>query len=239
MRKTFFVQTLLLALCLSALAITTRAQNSGGKKIAGIDTTGVEQKLIRIALQRPSYDATYRAVRTANHQLSEARNSWLNLLSLSLNYNDLDFKHYSSTATAPTYVYPKYFFGLVIPIGYIFSRGSEIRIARENQAIAKDARLEAERTIVADVKSKYRTYLNYQNMLDVQNIIVNDEQATFLQAEKNFRDGKASIDGYNTASKAFNGAILQQLQYKLMADQVKVDLEHVLGMTLEEALVQP
>lgn len=204
-----------------------------------MDTAGVEQKLIRIALQRPSYDATYHAIRTSNHQLSMAKNSWLNLLSVSLNYNDLDFKKYSNNATAPTYVYPKYFFGLTIPIGYIFSRGSEIKIARENQAIAKDARLEAERTIVADVKSKFRTYLNYKNMLDVQNVIVNDEQATFLQAEKNFRDGKASIDAYNKASMEFNGSVLQQLQYKLMGDQVKVDLEHVLGMTLEEALTQP
>ena len=123
-------------------------------------------------------------------------------------------------------------------MGLIFSRGSDIKIAKENQAIAKDNREEAERTIIAEVKTKYRTYLNYQNMLAVQNIIVNDEQAAFLQIEKNFRDGKASITDYNSASKAFNVTILQQLQYKLIADQDKVDLEQMLGMSLEAALKQ-
>jgi outer membrane protein TolC len=201
-----------------------------------MDTAGVEQKLIQLALQRPSYDATYRAVRSADHSLSLAKNAWLNLLSISMNFNDQEFTHQTTIPGQATYVYPKYFFGVTIPIGTFFSQGSQVRIARENQAIAKDARLEAERTIIADVKSKYRSYLDYQAMLAVQNTIVNDEQAAFLQAEKNFRDGKITIVEYNTASKAFNSTLLQQLQYKLTADQVKVDLEKMLGTTLEDAL---
>ncbi len=216
---------------------TLRAQQSikASQSLARMDTAGTEARLIQIALLRPSFDAATHQVKLANHQLSEAKNSWLNLLSLSLNYNELDFSHNTGPAA---YVYPKYFFGLTIPIGYIFSRGSEIKIARENQVIAKDNRLEAERAIVADVKSKYRTYLNYQSIAAVQNIMVNDQQAAFLQAEKNFRDGKVSITEYNDASKAFNTTVLQQLQYKIQADQVKVQLEQDLGMTLEEALKQ-
>jgi outer membrane protein TolC len=231
---------LLLSLCLALFVLGARAQSTinASQKIVGMDTSGAEQKLIRIALTRPAYDVTYRQIRNANHQLSLARNAWLNLLTISLNFNDQEFYHQKTIPGQATYVYPKYFFGVTIPVGLIFSRGSEIRIAKENQAIAKDNREEAERTIIAEVKSKYRTYLNYQNMLAVQNIIVNDEQAVFLQVEKNFRDGKNSIDDYNSASKAFNVTILQQLQYKLIADQDKVDLEQMLGMSLEAALKQ-
>jgi outer membrane protein TolC len=217
------------------LAATAQENINASHKIMGMDTTGVEAKLIGIAMTRPSYDITLHQEYIARHELSKARNSWLNLLSITLDYNQFDFQ---PSANNTAYVYPKYFFGLTIPLGYIFSRGSEIKTAKENQVIARDTRAEAARTIVASVKTKYRTYLNYQSMLAVQNIVVNDEQAVFLQVEKNFRDGKATIDSYNSASKVFNSAILQQLQYKLLSDQTKVDLEHDLGMTLEEAIKQ-
>lgn len=214
-------------------SLSSLAQDANNNhKIMGLDTTGLEAKLIRIALKRPNYDITYHQILNAQHELSKARNSWLNLLTISLNYNQFDF-------TAPpnaAYVYPKYFFGLTIPLGYIFSRGSDMKIARENEVIAKDNQQELARTIVASVKTKYLTYLNYQSLLAVQNTIVNDEQAVFLQEEKNFRDGKVSIETYNNASKVYNSSIIQQLQYKLLSDQTKIDLEKDLGMTLEEAI---
>ena len=233
-------RTFVLCLLLALLTVGARAQTTinASQKIVGMDTTGVEQKLIRIALTRPSYDATYRAIRSANHSLSLAKNEWLNLLSISLNFNDQEFYHQKSVPGQTTYVYPKYFFGVTIPIGVIFSRSSEIRIARENQAIAKDNQAEAARTIIANVKAKYRTYLDYQSVLAVENIMVNDQQAAFLQVEKNFRDGKITLDDYTNASRTFNGSILAQLQYKISCDQIKVDLEQMLGMTLEEALKQ-
>lgn len=229
-----FVPTLLL-LC---VALGSQAQTSltASQKITGMDTAGVEQKLIRIALTRPSYDATYRAIRAANHNLSLAKNAWLNLLTITLNFNDQEFYHQKTIPGQQTYVYPKYYFGVTIPVGVIFSRSSEIRNAREQQAIAKDNREEAERTIVADVKSKYRTYLNYQNILAVENIMVNDQQAVFLQVEKSFRDGKVTLDEYTIASRNFNSSVLQQIQYKLTADQTKVELEQILGMSLEDAI---
>lgn len=211
---------------------------TAGPKINGMDTAGVEQKLIRIALTRPSYDATYRAIRTANHNLSLAKNAWLNLLTISLNFNDQEFYHQKTIPGQQTYVYPKYYFGVTIPVGLMFSRSSEIRNAREQQAIAKDNREEAERSIVADVKTKYRTYLNYQSILAVQNAMVNDQQAVFLHAEKDFRDGKVTLEDYTIASRAYNNTLLQQLQFKLTADQTKIELEQILGMTLEDALKQ-
>jgi outer membrane protein TolC len=239
MHQHTFVPTLLCSLFLCMVSVHGSAQSTinATQKVNTMDTLGVEAKLIRIALTRPSYDVTYHQVRNARHALSIARNSWLNLLSITLDYNEFDLSHKTS-ATNTAYVYPKYFFGITIPIGYIFSRGSEIKTAKDNQLIAQDNRLEAERTIIADVKTKYRTYLDYQSILAVQNIVVNDEQAAFLQIEKNFRDGKASITDYNNASKGFNSTVLQQLQYKLLADQTKVDLEHILGMALEDALKQ-
>lgn len=205
---------------------------AGAPKVSPKDTSGIEAKLVLIALKRPEYDAAYHLIRNSNHELSKARNSWLNLLSITLNYNQFDF----TPQTGAAYVYPKYFFGLTIPVGFIFTRFSDIKIAKENQVIARDNQQELARTIAADVKTQYRTYLNYQSMLAVQINIVNDEQAVFLQVEKNFRDGKTGIDAYNTANKTYNSAILQQLQYKLLSDQTKVALEHDLGMTLEDAL---
>lgn len=236
--RRFITNTLFVSLAVLSLQTRASAQRSGEEPVGihDVDTNrAVEDKLVLIAMNRPAYDETIRARNNAVHQLSKAKNDWLNLLAITMSFNEQDFEKPPAGQTT-TYVYPKYFFGVTIPIGILFSRSSDIRIARENQYIAKDRQEEMASTIRAAVVGRYRAYVVYQLEIRMQTAIINDEQVAYQNAQKDFKDGKITLEVYNTASKGYAAEVTRKLSLILASDAAKTDLEMSLGMPLEDAL---
>ncbi len=103
----------------------------------------IEQKLVDLALNGPLMDASLHQSKINEYQLKAAKNTWINILSLSANYNDQSFK---KQAGPNTYIYPKYFFGLTIPLGTILSQ-TQIKLAREQISFSFDNQEELKRNI--------------------------------------------------------------------------------------------
>ncbi|HEV2480091.1 MAG TPA: TolC family protein, partial [Puia sp.] len=194
--------------------------------------SAVENRLVALALQAPRYDAAGHQIGVANSNLMLARRAWFNLLTFSLNYNDQTFAHTVNTS----YVYPKYYFGLVIPVGLFFTMGPQIHAARENVLVAEDVREELARTIRMDVLSKYHTYKNYEALILLQNTIVVDNQAAVTQIEQKFRDGTVSIDQYNATNKAYSDEKAKLLNLQLAQDLVRLDIERMIGVSFDSVI---
>jgi outer membrane protein TolC len=194
--------------------------------------SAVENRLVALALQAPRYDAAGHLINVANSNLVTARRAWFNLLTVSVNYNDQTFAH----TTQYGYVYPKYFFGLNIPIGLFFTMGPQIHAARESVKVAEDSREELARTIRMDVLSKYRTYKNYEALILLQNTVVVDNQAAVSQIEQKFRDGTVSIDQYNSTNKAFSDEKAKLLNLQLAQDLVRLDIERMIGVSFDSVI---
>lgn len=242
MQQRFIAYALFTAIIACSLGTPAVAQTIPSSTIQGdpigvndVDTNRVvEEKLVLIAMARPSYDAATHARNNATHQLSKAKNAWLNLLALTTQFNETDFEKPPVGQTQ--YVYPKYFFGVTIPIGILFSQSSDVRIARENQFIARDEQEELARTIRAQVVGRYRAYVIFQEELRLESNDLNDELIAFKAAQKDFRDGKLTLEAYNTASRAYTSEVTRKLGLELQSDAAKTDLEQSLGMPLEDAL---
>ena len=196
------------------------------------DTT-IENRLVALALQAPRYDAAGHAINMSKSQLSLARRAWFNLLTVSVNYNDQTFAKQQPNAA---YVYPKYFFGLNVPIGLFFTMGPQVHAAREQVKIAEDNQEELARTIRMDVLSKYHTYKNYEALILLQNTIVVDNQAAVTQIEQKFRDGTVSIDQYNAANKGFSDEKARLLNLQLAQDLVRLDIERMIGTSFDSVI---
>src|SRR4029079_3017538 len=109
--------------------------NAAGQTRAVVDTTVrkdslkiIEDKLVELALKGPMYEASKHQNKINELQLKKVKNSWLNFLTISANYNDQTFK---DQAPGSTYVYPKFYYGINIPLGIVFSSGSEVKSAKE------------------------------------------------------------------------------------------------------------
>ncbi|HVU95084.1 MAG TPA: TolC family protein [Puia sp.] len=199
-----------------------------------LNDSAFQERLVQLAIGGPQYDASSHQVRIAEYKVRAAKQSWFNLLTLSLNYNDLEFSKNNNVVNSQnTYIYPKYFFGLVIPIGTIISKGSEIKSAREDVRIAQDNQALLARQIRADVLSKYATYKNYRELAVIENQIMDDLSAGFTQIEKKFRDGIITIEAFSSASHSYNEEKAKILSLQLQAEITKLDLERLIGVKLE------
>jgi outer membrane protein TolC len=194
--------------------------------------SAVENRLVALALQAPRYDAAGHQINVANSNLALARRAWFNLLTFSLNYNDQTFAKQLNTS----YVYPKYYFGLIIPVGLFFTMGPQIHAAKENVKIQEDVREELARTLRMDVLTKYRTYKNYEGLILLENTVVVDNQAAVTQIEQKFRDGTVSIDQYNAANKAFSDEKAKLLNLQLAQDLVRLDIERMIGVPFDSVI---
>lgn len=202
-----------------------------------IDTNAyIENRLVQLALRQPNYHETESNTKIAQYQLTKAQNSWLDLLSISLNYNDQTF---AKKNTATTYVYPKYFFGLTVPLGLIFSRSSDIKVAKETVEIYKGREVEMAKNIKADVLTKYRQYKANEQLIALQNQLINDQQAMFMQVEQKFKDGTATIEAYNLASKEYNSEVVKAVNLQLQQDLLEIDIEKIIGIPLEDVVKNP
>ena len=192
----------------------------------------IQERLVQLALAGPVYDVSGHEIAAAQQNLSKAKRSWLNLLSVSADYNDQTFAKTNSLG----YVYPKYFFGVTIPIGLFFSMGPDIQREKENVAIAHDNQEQLARNIRADVLAKYTQYKTYSTMIAIQNNVVDDEEALRKQTEKKFQDGTISIEQYNLANKIYGDDLTRKLNLQLQQDLVKIDIEKMIGVSLESVL---
>jgi outer membrane protein TolC len=214
-----------------ALFRTTRPAN--GSALA--PDSVIQERLVQLALNGPGYSVSGHQIKFAEYNLTRAKRTWLNLLSVSLEYNDQDFAK-PSPSNPYTYVYPKYFFGVTIPIGLFFTMGPDIKKERENVAIAHDNQEQLARSIRADVLSKYAEYKSYGNLLEIQNNVVDDEEALRKQVEKKFQDGSITIEQYNVANKIYGEDLTKKLNLELQQDLIKIDIEKMIGVNLESVL---
>ncbi|HXS38526.1 MAG TPA: TolC family protein [Flavipsychrobacter sp.] len=193
----------------------------------------IEEELVQLALKGPVYDETDHQAKISRQELSKARDSWLDLLTISANYNDQTF---AKTTEQSAYVYPKYFFGVTIPLGLVFSQNHAIKIAKQNIAISADRQEEASRAIRADVLSKYKQYQTYVALLNIQNQTVEDSHIEFMQIENQFKNGSSSLELYNAASKNYNIEVAKKLNLQLERDMMKLEIEKVIGVDLDNVL---
>jgi outer membrane protein TolC len=231
--------TLLVLIVLSGNSASAQHVPGGRKKTDSVPVfrhtpptdSMIETRLVTLALEGPRYEASGHQMNVTQSNLSKAKRSWLNLLSISANYNDQTFA--KQTAATGAYVYPKYFFGLTIPIGLFFSMGPDIRGARENVEISRNNREQLARTLRTEVLGKYKQYKNFGDLILLQNTIVVDQQAGFTQIEKKFRDGTTSIDQYNLANKSYSDERVKMLNLQLSQDLIRLDIEQIIGVNLD------
>jgi outer membrane protein TolC len=212
----------------------SQTRSNLSKPSAPLSDSAFEERLVQLALGGPQYDVVGHQVKIAEYKVKAAKLSWFNLLTLSLNYNDQTFAHQPAVAGGTTaYVYPKFFFGLVIPIGTIVTKGSEIKAAREDVRIAQDNQLLMARQIRAEVLTKYAQYRNYRDQAVLETQLVDDLSAGYTQIEKKFRDGTVTLEAFSAASRGFNEESARKLTIQLQVEISKYELERIIGVRLE------
>jgi outer membrane protein TolC len=222
-----------ISLCQKQTTQSKNSQVSPVKSLHPVVVDTIEEKLVAIALKGPVVNTTYHQGKINEYQLQAARTAWLNLLTFQINYNDQSFQKQNPQNSY--YVYPIFYLGVTIPMGTLFSR-IPVKQAKEQVAISQDNQLQLARNIRAQVISKYRQYKTQGELISLQIQVVDDEQAAYLQAEKNFKEGTVSIEVQNAAQKKYNDELASKLKLQLQQDIYKLELEAMIGTELESVI---
>lgn len=198
-----------------------------------IDTsTRIEERLVQLALESPEVRNTAHLSRINEYQLRSAQNNWMNLLSVSVNYNEQTL---AKPTTQTAYVYPRYFFGVTVPLGTILSK-TAVKSAKESVEIGKNNTELLKRDIRQRVLSAYKEYVAYTQLIAIQSELVNDVKTQLAQSEEKFRSATISLEAYNIAQKNYNGEYAALINLKLQQDVKKLEIEEMIGVKLETVL---
>ncbi len=191
----------------------------------------LREKLVQLALKNPNYESAERKVAVADYQVKKSRMSWLSSLTAAYNINQFNLE---GTNTAN--FYPKYNFGLMVPLDIFTRTSNDIKISKQNLGIAQAEKTIRYREIKAKILTKYEDYLMYQQKLEFQSQITQDEHTTFLTAEKAFGDGNIKQEEYNKAYRGYSEEKSKMAELQRNYNVIKIELEELVGMTIEEVM---
>lgn len=200
---------------------------------ASLPDTAIERKLVELALNGPEMKETQHQNLIDQYQLRNAKNQWMNLLTLSFNYNDLMFRNVQPVAG---YQYPKFFFGLNIPLGTLLSR-TQVKSAREQVQIGQLRQEELRRQLKMEVLTKYRQYKAQSELIALETGQMNDLEAALTEARDKFRKNLISFDTYNTIQDARNAEQAKIINLKLQQAVLELDIERIIGTDLENVVI--
>jgi len=207
------------------------ALNLKAQSIRADTSNIIEERLVALALQGPEAKNLEHQNKIAQYQLKNAQNQWMNLLAISANYNEQSFAKTTNTQ----FVYPRYFFGVTIPLGTILSK-TQVKSAKESVEIGKNNQELLRRSIREEVITKYKEYKAYSQLITIQSELVNDVQAQLAQIEEKFRNGTVTIDTYNAAQKGNNNEMAALINLKLQQEIKKLEIERMIGVKLETVI---
>jgi outer membrane protein TolC len=194
----------------------------------------IENRLIDLAYKGPEVQRVAHESKADEYQLKSARSAWMNFLTLSANYNELTF---SKSTVQQTYIYPKYLFGLNLPLGTLIS-SKQGKIAKERVEISTLAEEETKRRVKADVLSKYKQYKAQSEIIKMETSYLNDLQVTLTQVDEKFKknDPNVTFENYNTALRNRNDQQAKLINLRLEQDLTRLELEQIIGVSLETVL---
>lgn len=212
--------------------------NLNSSPVNGTDTSyiqpvdSIEEKLVELALNSPAVKISQSQSKINEQQLRVTRNTWVNLFTINANYNN----QVATQTNQGGIFFPGFSAGFAIPLGTILSTGPRVKAVKQQIAISKYTQEQVVRNTRAEVIGKYRQYLNYVQVISIQNQMVVDEETAYLQAKEQFRNGKITIEEYNTAQKLYNLELTRKLSLQLEQDLVKIEIERMIGTSLDNII---
>ena len=191
----------------------------------------LKARLIKFALKNPQLDAADANIRIAEIDLRKAKGSLLGAVQLGANINEFVV----SNSTAASF-FPKYNLGLGIPLD-LFSRNKAVRqVASQEILIAEAQKLEQERLIKTEVLIRYENYKEKKELVELQKISMEDDFATYKRAQQQYADDEIELSEMNKLYKTYinEKATLTSLQKNL--NVAIIELESIIGVSLEKAL---
>jgi outer membrane protein TolC len=183
----------------------------------------VEEALKNVSITREALNE----VQIEKYRLGISKAEWLNYITVSGNLNEITLNPGKYTTQA--LFFPRYNFGINIPLGTLFTNSYNTKISRSNLAIAKEKQRFAPIQLRSEVLSKFEDYVQARELLKFQSIIFNDEETVHTLNERKFKSNEISLEEFNNSSKSLFTERTKSIELQRNYAITKYELEAIVG----------
>lgn len=170
------------------------------------------------------------SINIAQLNVKKANLDWLNILSFIYLYNPTGSV---SQGVANTSFLSGFQAGFTLSIGSILQKPGEIKVTKEELAIAKLGKDEYFLNIENMVQQRYYTYIQERYLLNWKAKDLQNSENTFKDIKYKFEKGEASFEDYNKAQTTYSAAIQSKIQAEGAFLIAKSNLEEIIGAKLD------
>lgn len=227
------MKKLLLVIAIFASLAAEAQQNNGSIKNIISQVKDIREKLVDLALENPANAIADLNIQSATFELKKTKWEWLNTITIAGNLNEYSINPaYANSAL----LYPKYNFGLMVPLGFFGTKSNDVKIARDQLSIARATKENTYREIRSETLTKYEDYMMYKQFYTLQVQLTDDSNTSLTEAQKKFSNGEIPIEDYNDAAHLYNGELVKKISALHDLNVSKIALEKLIGTDLDTVL---
>ncbi|MCV9389475.1 TolC family protein [Reichenbachiella ulvae] len=197
-----------------------------------IDAFG--EKLVDLAyLNYPGFSIKDEEVAIAELEVKLSKYAWLDQLTVSANINESVIDPPSSDMV-PNVYYPRYNFGVRIPVGIFVRQPTHTKIAKKMHQISLYNHEVSWMMLKKEVLSSYNDYLMYKEVYDLKIEIAEEAYAILMNMEDKFTNGEIELELYNNVAKNYKLDVEKLFAAKAEMENAKLELEMWIGRDLED-----
>ena len=194
----------------------------------------IRERLVELAQQNSGKKIADYQVEAAKQEIGIAKAGWLSSISASSYRNEFSINPPSKDQM--NFYYPKYNFGVSVPLSVFITVPKSVKIARSQYHIAQETQKLKGLNIRNQVLSRYEDYLMYKKQLTIQSMVTSNEYNAFIQVERKFRSGEITVSDYSKEMQIYNEELSKKISLQHDLAVSKLALEEIIGTNLDSVL---
>ena len=192
-----------------------------------------EEKLVQLAWRNdPVNHKVVKGASIARYELKQAQWNWLDYFSVRGNLNEFTINPDSDPLGRGAF-YPRYNFGVAIPLGTLFTNGLEVKKRRVAASQAEDD-IKAQKLLVrSEVLTRYARYQLAEQKYKIQKETTEQSDVNFKYIEQRFKDGQEDLTTYNNILERNTNQQLRLAETEADLKIAKYEIEEMIGTKLE------
>lgn len=193
-----------------------------------ISNSYLNKLIVAAKLNYPKMKTFQNRVKIAQISLDKNKKTWYDFINFSMSYSP------SNTVTVTGLSLSGYQIGFGFNLAALLQKKHNIKLAKEEVAIAELSLEEYERNLEATVKQLYYTYMQHVVNLRLQNQSALDIEASYKQIKYRFEKAEETFQNYNAALVSYTSQKQNIISLESAVLISKANLEELLGKKLED-----
>jgi outer membrane protein TolC len=192
-----------------------------------------EEKLVQLAWRNdPNNSQIVKQSSVARYNLKQAQWTWLDYITVRGNLNEFTLNPSADLNNRAAF-YPRYNFGIAIPLGSIATNSLEVKKKRVEASIAEDAIKAKKLAVRAEILTRYAHYQLAAKKYKIQKETTEQSDVNFKYIEQRFKDGQEDLQTYNNILERNTNQQLRLAEVEAELKIAKYDVEEMIGTKLE------